>query len=77
MTTTQTLVPVTDSKFITYLNYRGIRPQGSKREGSKVTAYYINDEKFNDVKHDFLVDKTFHEVLTAKHNTEELLRTTI
>lgn len=71
------LIPITDSKTITYMNYKGVKPCNSKREGKIVRVYYEDNNQFNEAKMDMMVDKQFHEVLTAKHNTEELLRTTI
>lgn len=70
-------IPVTDSKFITYLNYKGIRPVNSKRENNKVSVYYIDDENFRETKHDYMADKNFSAVLDAKHKTEEMLRMTL
>lgn len=72
-------IQVTDSKLITYLNYKGIRPVSSIRDKTlnKVVVTYQYDESFNDAKHDFMSDTVFSSILDAKHKTDDLLRNTL
>ena len=71
------IIPVTDSKFITFLNYKGVRANKSERVKGRVTLYYENNEEFKNAQLDFPVDQVFHSVLCAKHGTDEILRTTV
>lgn len=70
------LIAITDSKLMTYLNYRGIKAVDSKRIENKVTLYYEDTEEFQDAKLSFPVDKNFHNIISAKYSTEEILRAT-